>query len=82
LSLLRENNIGLISVGDNDLDFIINPKSENPSDIISYYFLSELFAKEFKEIPAHKTTHLQTATNPPNNPDLKKSCFLADTPVH
>jgi hypothetical protein len=48
LALLKENNIGLISVDENDLDFIFIPKTEEPQDVISYYFLSELFAKEFK----------------------------------
>ena len=48
LALLKENNIGLISVDETDLEFMFIPKTEEPQDVISYYFLSELFAKEFK----------------------------------
>lgn len=48
LDLLKENNIGLISVDQSNLDFVIDPKNEEPKDVISFYFLSELFAKEFK----------------------------------
>lgn len=47
-ALLKENNIGLISVDETDLEFIFTPVTEAPKDVISYYFLSELFAKEFK----------------------------------
>lgn len=48
LDLLKEHNIGLISVGDNKIIFISKPKTEKPKDLTSYYFLSELFAQPFK----------------------------------
>lgn len=49
LALLKEHNIGLISVGENEIKFIYKPKIEKPKDITSYFFLSELFAYEFKK---------------------------------
>ena len=48
LDLLKEHNIGLISVGQENIQFISKPKTEKPKDITSYYFLSELFAQQFK----------------------------------
>ncbi|MBK8055950.1 MAG: hypothetical protein IPK35_22445 [Saprospiraceae bacterium] len=48
LDLLKEHNIGLISVGDDKIRFISKPKSEKPKDLTSYFFLSELFAQQFK----------------------------------
>ncbi|MBK9564454.1 MAG: hypothetical protein IPO37_04485 [Saprospiraceae bacterium] len=49
LDLLKEHNIGLISVGDDKIRFISKPKIEKPKDITSYFFLSELFAKQLKK---------------------------------
>ncbi len=40
-SLLVENNIGLISVVNDGVKIIIEPHSEKPSDLVSYYHLSE-----------------------------------------
>jgi hypothetical protein len=48
LNLLKKHNIGLISVSSNNINFIYNPKIEKPQDTTSYYFLSEMFAKEIK----------------------------------
>lgn len=48
LDLLKEHNIGLISVGDDKIRFISKPKTEKPKDLTSYFFLSELFAQQFK----------------------------------
>jgi hypothetical protein len=48
LELLKENNIGLISVGLDNIEFIYNPKIEKPKDLTSYFFLSELFAQAMK----------------------------------
>jgi len=48
LALLIEYNIGLISVSENNIELVYNPKPETPHDVTSYFFLSELFAKEFK----------------------------------
>lgn len=48
LDLLKEHNIGLISVGDDKIRFISKPKTEKPKDLTSYFFLSELFAQPFK----------------------------------
>jgi hypothetical protein len=48
LDLLKEHNIGLISVGLDRIQFISKPKTEIPKDLTSYYFLSELFAQQFK----------------------------------
>lgn len=48
LDLLKEHNIGLISVGDDKIRFIFKPKIEKPKDLTSYFFLSELFAQQFK----------------------------------
>ncbi|KAF5064182.1 hypothetical protein DSECCO2_286810 [anaerobic digester metagenome] len=50
LDLLKEHNIGLISVGDNKIRFISKPKTEKPKDLTSYFFLSELFAQQFKAV--------------------------------
>lgn len=46
--LLKSYNIGLISVSDIDVKIIITPKVTAPTDLTSYYFLSENFAKNFK----------------------------------
>lgn len=54
LGLLKEHNIGLISVGDDKIRFISKPKTEKPKDITSYYFLSELFAHQFKTKKLHE----------------------------
>jgi hypothetical protein len=48
LNLLKEYNIGLISVDIDEINIIINPKEKKPKDITSYYFLSENFARNFK----------------------------------
>lgn len=48
LNLLKEHNIGLISVGQDSIQFIFKPKAEKPQDVTSYFFLSELFAQQFK----------------------------------
>ncbi len=49
LNLLKEHNIGLISVGQDTIQFIFKPKAEKPKDVTSYFFLSELFAKEIQK---------------------------------
>jgi hypothetical protein len=49
LKLLKENNIGLISVELDNIEFIYKPKTEKPQDVISYFFLSELFAQKIKK---------------------------------
>ncbi|MBK6264586.1 hypothetical protein JKA74_06005 [Marivirga sp. S37H4] len=46
LNLLKESNIGLISVDFDSIEFVYKPKTEKPQDVTSYFFLSELFAKE------------------------------------
>ena len=48
LQLLKENNIGLISVEADRIEFVYRPKIEKPQDVISFFFLSEMFAREFK----------------------------------
>lgn len=48
LELLKENNIGLISVEHNSIRIIHNPKSEKPQDLVSFFFLSESFAQKFR----------------------------------
>jgi hypothetical protein len=48
LELLKEHNIGLISVDSERIEFVFKPKMEKPSDRVSYYFLSEMFAQQFK----------------------------------
>lgn len=48
IQLLKRHNIGLISVDNENLEFIFNPKTEKPQDKISYFFLSEMFAQKFK----------------------------------
>ena len=53
LELLKENNIGLISVELDSIEFVIKPKTEKPQDVTSYFFLSELFAKEIRKKPVH-----------------------------
>jgi hypothetical protein len=53
LELLKENNIGLISVELDNIEFVFKPKNEKPQDITSYFFLSELFAKEIRKKPVH-----------------------------
>ena len=53
LDLLRDNDIGLISVAENSIEFVLNPKSKIPEDITSYLFLSELFAQPFKTNMIH-----------------------------
>jgi hypothetical protein len=55
LSLLKENNIGLISVGICKIQIISKPKTEKPKDLTSYFFLSELFAQQFKTMKQHGT---------------------------
>ncbi|HNY44742.1 MAG TPA: hypothetical protein PLO29_06810 [Paludibacter sp.] len=52
LDLLKEHNIGLISVGEDRIRFISKPKTEKPKDLTSYFFLSELFAQQFKTTQA------------------------------
>ncbi len=41
LKLLRDNNIGLISVFPDDIQIINNPRKENPSNKIAFYHLAE-----------------------------------------
>lgn len=41
LSLLKENNIGLISVFPDAIKIVLQPKKENPSNKIAYYHLAE-----------------------------------------
>lgn len=53
LELLKENNIGLISVELDNIEFVFKPKNEKPQDVTSYFFLSELFAKEIRKKPVH-----------------------------
>ena len=48
LDLLKEHNIGLIAVEKDNIHFVLKPKTEKPQDITSYFFLSEIFAQEFK----------------------------------
>lgn len=48
LELLKEHNIGLISVEADNIQFVYKPKTEKPHDVISFLFLSEMFAQEFK----------------------------------
>lgn len=52
LNLLIENNIGLISIELDGIEFVYKPKSEKPQDVTSYFFLSELFAKQIKKGPS------------------------------
>lgn len=54
LNLLKENNIGLIAVDKDKIRFVHKPKTEKPLDITSYFFLSEIFAKELRENPMSK----------------------------
>lgn len=49
LNLLKEHNIGLIAVKKNGINFIYKPKTEKPQDIISYYFLSEMFVRDIEK---------------------------------
>jgi hypothetical protein len=49
LNLLKEHNIGLIAVEQDCIHFVYNPKTELPLDIPSYYFLSEMFAREIQK---------------------------------
>jgi len=53
LDLLKKNNVGLISVDIDAIEIVYKPKSEKPQDVTSFFFLSELFAKEIrnKSIP-------------------------------
>ena len=51
IDLLKENNIGLISVESDNIEFVYKPKNEKPQDVTSYFFLSELFAQQFKSFP-------------------------------
>lgn len=51
LDLLKEHNIGLIAVGIDNIRFVFKPKTEKPQDLISYYFLSELFAQTLRQKP-------------------------------
>ena len=53
LDLLKESNIGLISVALDNLEFVYKPKTEKPQDVTSYFFLSELFAKEIRNKSVH-----------------------------
>ena len=53
LELLKESNIGLISVELDNIEFVYKPKTEKPQDLTSYFFLSELFAKEIRKKPVH-----------------------------
>lgn len=50
IELLKGSNIGLISVGADDISIILSPKEKEPEDTVSYYFLSESFAKNFKQV--------------------------------
>lgn len=53
LDLLKEHNIGLIAVKQDNIRFVYKPKTEKPQDITSYYFLSEIFAREMRKKPVH-----------------------------
>ncbi len=44
--LLKENNIGLISVSHNKTSIIIKPKKKKPNDEIAFYFSGENFTKK------------------------------------
>jgi len=55
LDLLKEHNIGLISVDYDTIRFISKPKTEKPKDLTSYFFLSELFAQQFKATQLYVT---------------------------
>lgn len=48
LEMFEVNGVGLISVGKDAISIVIDPPSTNPSDMTSYYFLSEKFAFPFK----------------------------------
>lgn len=50
INLLKEFQIGLISVNQESIKVLFNPKRRNPEDLISYFFLSENFARNFKKI--------------------------------
>ncbi len=49
LELLKENNIGLISVELDNIELVFKPKTEKPKDVTSYFYLSELFAIEIRK---------------------------------
>lgn len=53
LDLLKEHNIGLIAVAQEGIHFVFKPKTEKPQDITSYYFLSEMFAREIQKKLVH-----------------------------
>lgn len=44
--LLKENNIGLISVSHNKTSIIIKPKKKKPNDEVAFYFSGENFTKK------------------------------------
>lgn len=48
LELFEVNGVGLISVGKDAISIVIDPPQTTPSDMTSYYFLSEKFALPFK----------------------------------
>jgi len=49
LNFFRKHKNNLISVGHDGIQFIFKPKAERPQDVTSYFFLSELFAKEIRK---------------------------------
>ncbi|AFL67814.1 hypothetical protein [Sulfurospirillum barnesii] len=54
--LLKENNIGLMSVSPNEVNVIINPKLEKPSNLIAHMYLAEKFYMQvFHEKTINKT---------------------------
>jgi hypothetical protein len=43
-SLLKANNVGLISVSQYDLDIVLSPRLETPKSNTAFYYLAEMFA--------------------------------------
>lgn len=56
LNLLKENNIGLIAVGQDSIRFIYKPKNEKPQDLVAYYFLAEMFAQKLNTMSVRNYT--------------------------
>jgi hypothetical protein len=70
----------LISVDREEIEFVFKPKMEKPLDRVSYYFLSEMFAQQFKknnikamDVPAESHTHL-LATHSNSQPKPANKC--------
>ena len=47
-SLLKDCNVGLIAVSQENIEIMVDPKEKKPEDLTSYYFLSECFAQKAK----------------------------------